>query len=188
MTEKELKKIGYYTIYEIKNDIKYTYRIDSGKTLFLARYHKFIINPYRDIKEFDTLDSAEVYIKKKLSKKIKTKKKKINKRPKSLYLILMKESSSGNLFIKVGITSKKHIIDRFSKVYGYEGYTVDTILRRIESSESPKLEEKIKDALNKKRSIKKYRPLLESFSGYSECYDYLSIEEIIRIFDLIVNN
>ena len=30
----------------------------------------------------------------------------------------------------------------------------------------------IKEKLNKKRSVKKYRPLLESFSGYSECFDY----------------
>jgi hypothetical protein len=72
---------------------------------------------------------------------------------------------------------------RFSKGHGYEGYTIDTILRRIDTPYAEKLEEEIKEKIKKKRSIKKYRPLLESFSGYSECFDYLYLNEIIKIFD-----
>jgi hypothetical protein len=77
---------------------------------------------------------------------------------------------------------------RFSKAYGYEGYVVETILRRIESPYAEKLESDIKDKLNKKKSVKKYRPLMESFSGYSECFDYLCLDDIIKIFDDIVKN
>ena len=76
---------------------------------------------------------------------------------------------------------------RFSKAHGYEGYVVESILRRIDSSDAESLEQEIKDKLNKKRSVKKYRPILESFSGYSECYNILSKEDIITIFDNCVN-
>ena len=76
---------------------------------------------------------------------------------------------------------------RFSKAYGYDGYVVDSILRRIDTPEAEKLEEEIKDKLNKKRSVKKYRPLLESFSGYSECFNILGLDDIIKIFDTCVN-
>ena len=76
---------------------------------------------------------------------------------------------------------------RFSKAYGYEGYVVESILRRIESPNSEKLETEIKDKLNKKGSVKKYRPLLKSFSGYSECFDYSGYDEIIKIFDLVAS-
>jgi hypothetical protein len=62
---------------------------------------------------------------------------------------------------------------------------VESILRRIDTPDAEKLESEIKDKLNKKRSVKKYRPLLESFSGYSECFDLLSLEEIVKIFDSI---
>ena len=72
---------------------------------------------------------------------------------------------------------------RFSKAYGYEGYVVESILRRIDTPYAEKLESEIKEKLNKKRSVKKYRPLLESFSGYSECFDYLSLDDILVIFD-----
>jgi hypothetical protein len=72
---------------------------------------------------------------------------------------------------------------RFSKAHGYEGYVVDTILRRIDTPNAEKLESDIKEKLNKKRSVKKYRPILESFSGYSECFDFLCLEEIVKIFD-----
>jgi hypothetical protein len=65
---------------------------------------------------------------------------------------------------------------------------VESILRRIDTPYAEKLESEIKDKLNKKRSVKKYRPILESFSGYSECYDILSMENIIEIFDNSVNN
>jgi wobble nucleotide-excising tRNase len=54
--------------------------------------------------------------------------------------------------------------------------------------EIEKLESDIKDKLNKKRSVKKYRPILESFSGYSECFDYSGLDDIINIFDLISKN
>ena len=77
---------------------------------------------------------------------------------------------------------------RFSKAYGYDGYVLETILRRIDTPNAEILEEKIKEAFNKKRSIKKYRPILESFSGYSECYENNNINDIIEIFDSIAMN
>ena len=46
----------------------------------------------------------------------------------------------------------------------------------------------LKDKLNKKRSVKKYRPILESFSGYSECFNILGLDDIIKIFDESTKN
>ena len=183
--EVELLKVGFYKIFEIKTKTKTTYRVDSGKILYVARFKKYITNPYRDVKDFETLPLAKEYAKSKLTKYKKKKTKVLKKLPKSLYLILIKEDSSGNTFVKVGITSKRFIMRRFSKAYGYDGYTVETILRRIDTPDAAKLEKEIKDVLNKKRSIKKYRPILESFSGYSECFDYSNVEVIVEIFDNI---
>ena len=180
-------KMGYYTIYQVTTKGKIKYKVDSGKTLYIARFKKYVVNPYRDVKEFTSLEKAKEYVGLKLVKKTQEKKKKLAKLPKSLYLVLIKEESSGKTFVKVGITSKKFIMRRFSKAYGYDGYVVDTILRRIDTPDAEKLEEEIKDKLNKKRSVKKYRPLLESFSGYSECFNILGLDDIINIFDTCVN-
>ena len=152
MSEKLITKVGYFSIYEI-NTIKSTkYRVDSGKTIFLERFNKTVVNKNQVIKDFLTLAKAKDFAKKKMVKGLKAKKKKIDKLPKSLYLILMDEESTGKTFVKVGITSKKYIIRRFSKKYGYEGYELKKILRRVESPKSEKLEEDIKNALNKKYS------------------------------------
>jgi DNA-binding Lrp family transcriptional regulator len=188
MAQELLMKMGYYSIYEDKSSRGTKYVVDSGKTLYVARFKKYIVNPYRDVKEFKSLEKAKDYVGLKLVKKSQDKKKKINMLPKSLYLVLIKEESSGKTFVKVGITSKRFIMRRFSKAYGYEGYIVETILRRIDTPDAEKLEEKIKDKLNKKRSIKKYRPLLESFSGYSECFNILGLDEIVKVFDDLTKN
>ena len=188
MAQELLMKMGYYSIYEDKSSRETKYVVDSGKTLYVARFKKYIVNPYRDVKEFKSLEKAKDYVGLKLVKKSQDKKKKINMLPKSLYLVLIKEESSGKTFVKVGITSKRFIMRRFSKAYGYEGYIVETILRRIDTPDAEKLEEKIKDKLNKKRSIKKYRPLLESFSGYSECFNILGLDEIVKVFDDLTKN
>lgn len=185
MTNKLVTKIGYYTIYETSTK---KYIVDSGKTIKLKRFNKVVINPNRDLQEFSTIDECKRYIKIKLDKKTKDKEKKISKLPKSLYLVVLKEESTQKLFIKVGITSKRFIMRRFSKVYGYDGYILETILRRIDTPDAEKLETQIKDKLNKNKSIKKYRPILESFSGYSECYDFLFIEEIMKTFDELTKN
>lgn len=182
MTEPILK-MGFYSFYEKKVGTKKKIVVDSGKLLYSQRFKKYLPNPYRDVKEFNNIDDAKTYVFKKLSKHNKDKEKKIKELPKSLYLILMKEESSGKIFVKVGITSKKFILRRFSKDYGYKGYTIETVLRRIDTKDAEKLEEKIKDTLAKKRGVKKYRPLLESFSGYSECFSYDSLETIIQVFD-----
>lgn len=187
MKETLLLKIGYYSVFELKTTKGITYKVDSGKTIHIKRFNKIIINPYRDLKEFDTLELAKKYVKLKLSKKKKEKTKKLAKLPKSLYLVLIKEESSDKTFVKVGITSKRFIMRRFSKAYGYDGYVVETILRRIDTPDAERLESEIKDKYNKKRTIKKYRPLLESFSGYSECFDYSCLDEIIKIFDDLTN-
>lgn len=183
MQEKFLFKVGYYSFYEINLKTTIKYKVDSGKTIPLKRFNKVVPNKYRDIKEFDILDDAKKYVNKKLAKHSLDKKKKIASLPKSLYLILIKEKSSNTIFVKVGITSKRFIIRRFSKEYGYDGYSVESILRRIDSANAEKMETNIKDKFNKKRSIQKYRPLLESFSGYSECYNYTGLNDIIEIFD-----
>jgi DNA-binding Lrp family transcriptional regulator len=176
-------KMGFYSFYEKKSGTKKIYTVDSGKLLYSQRFKKYLPNPYRDVKDFNSLEDAKTYVFKKLSKHTKDKQKKIKELPKSLYLILMKEESTGNTFVKVGITSKKFIMRRFSKDYGYEGYALQTILRRIDTKDAEKLEEKIKDRLAKKRGVKKYRPLLENFSGYSECFSYDGLTHIIEVFD-----
>jgi hypothetical protein len=187
MSQELLSTIGYYSIYQNKTTNGITYTVDSGKTIKVGRFKKIIMNPYRDVKDFKSIDKAKEYVKSKLAKKSQDKKKKIDKLPKSLYLVLIKEESTDKTFVKVGITSKRFIMRRFSKAHGYEGYVVDTILRRIDDVAAEKLESEIKDKLNKKRSVKKYRPVLESFSGYSECFDYLCLEEVVKIFDSCVN-
>ena len=187
MSQELLLKVGYYSIYSEKTKTGVKYVVDSGKTIYIAKYRKTIMNPYRDIKEFKSLEKAKEYASLKLVKKSQEKKKKIDKLPKSLYLVLIKEESTDKTFVKVGITSKRFIMRRFSKAYGYEGYVVDTILRRIDDVDAEKLESQIKEKLNKKRSVKKYRPILESFSGYSECFDYMCLQEIVSIFDSCVN-
>jgi nitrogenase molybdenum-iron protein alpha/beta subunit len=163
------------------------YVADSGKTIYIERLKKYIMNTSRDVKEFKTLDKLKEYVQNKLNKKKKEKEKKLSKIPKSLYLILIKEEKSNKVFVKVGITSKRFLMRRFSKTYGYDGYVVETILRRIDLPNAEDVETEIKEKLNKKKSVKKYRPLLEKFSGYSECYDYMCLDEIIKIFDYYVN-
>ncbi|MDA8940791.1 hypothetical protein N9H34_01510 [bacterium] len=186
--EKLLFKQGYYSVYEVTVRGKTKYRVDSGKTLFVARFNKYIPNPYRDIKDFTSLSKSKEYISKKLKKSKSVKKKKLDKVPKSLYLVLLKEEKSGKTFVKVGITSKRFIMRRFSKKYGYEGYTLESILRRLETPRAERLEESIKLTLKKKRSVKSYRPLLESFGGYTECYEYGSLETILKVFDSATKN
>jgi nitrogenase molybdenum-iron protein alpha/beta subunit len=187
MSEKLIEKIGYFSIYEITGVKTTKYRIDSGKMIYLEFLNKSVENKNRIVKDFTDLDKAKLYAKNKMVKSLKAKKKKVSKLPKDLYLVLIEEKSTGKTFVKVGITSKKYIIRRFSKKFGYEGYELKEILRRIKTPKAEKLEEDIKNALNKKYGVKKYRPILENFSGYSECYDILGIDEIIRIFDYIVS-
>lgn len=179
MSEKLLLKIGYYDIFEVKTLTSTKYRVDSGKTIYVSRFKKYIPNKYRDTKEFTSLEKAKDYVKLKLVIKKQTK----AKIKKSLYLVLIKEEQTGNIFVKVGITSKRFILKRFSKAYGYEGYIVENILRRIDSIDGEKYETKILDTINKKRTINKYRPSLKSFSGYSECFNFSHLDEIITIFD-----
>jgi len=186
-TRKKIKDIGYYEVTEIKDGNSITYEVDSGKYVYIQRFKKYIVNKTRDVKVFKTLEKASDYVQIKLGKHKQVKEKKLSKIPKSLYLVLIKEESTGKTFVKVGITAKRFIMRRFSKAYGYDGYILESILRRIESPIAEELESQIKDKLNKKRSVKKYRPVLESFSGYSECFDYSGYDDIIKIFDLIAN-
>lgn len=183
--EKKIDKIGYYTIFEKidKNNKKYI--VDSGKTIYIAKFKKYLNNIYRDVKEFKTLKSAKEYVFFKLDKHSKEKERKLKGITKSLYLVLIKEDKTGNTFVKVGFTSKRFIIKRFSKIYGYDGYTVESILRRVDTPDAENLESKIKEKIKKRSKIKKYRPLLESFSGYSECFEFGSLNDIIEIFDEI---
>lgn len=183
-----LFKIGFYSFYEKIKSNKTIIVVDSGKLIYSEKFKKYFPNKYRDIKEFNEIDDAKNYVLKKLSKHKKNKEDIIKKLPKSLYLIVMKEEKTGNIFVKVGITSKKFIFRRFSKEYGYDGYNLQTILRRIDTPEAEKLEEKIKDKLKKNMGVKKFRPILENFNGYSECFSYDSLNDIVKIFDSLTKN
>ena len=66
--EKIVQKKGYYTIYEKKLTNSTTYIVDNGKLLYVARFKKYIPNPYRDVKEFKTLESAVKYVERKLKR------------------------------------------------------------------------------------------------------------------------
>jgi len=186
--EKLILKKGYYGIYEVTVRGKTKYRVDSGKVIFIARYKKYIANPYRDLKEFTTLEKAKDYVGKKLKVSSKKKKTKLSTLPKSLYFILIKEVKTGVIFVKIGITSKKFIMRRFSNAHGYEGYVVETILRRIDTPNAEKIEKDIHETLKKKRSVKNYRPKLKTFGGYSECYDFKCFKQITEVFDLKTKN
>lgn len=185
---KKIRDIGYYEVTEIKDGLSTTYEVDSGKYVFIERFKKYVVNKTRDVKTFKTLEKASDYVQIKLGNHKKQKEKKLSKIPKSLYLVLIKEESSGKTFVKVGITAKRFIMRRFSKIYGYDGYVLESILRRIDTPDAEKLESEIKNKLNKKRSVKKYRPVLESFSGYSECFNFNSIDDVLIIFDKITKN
>ncbi len=182
-----LFKVGFYQVSEIKNGLSKSYEVDNGQYIFIERLKKYIVNKNRDKKRFKSLEKAKDYAALKIVNHNKTKEKKLSKIPKSLYLVLIKEENTGKTFVKVGLTSKRFIMRRFSKAYGYEGYTLESILRRIDTPDAEKLESEIKEKLNKKRSVKKYRPILESFSGYSECFNYNSLDDIVKIFDAAVS-
>ena len=183
--DKLVLKIGYFSIYEVIVSNKKKYRLDSGGTIYLDYLNKTVPNKNRITKDFTTLDKAREFATKKMKAGIKKKNKKIAKLPKDLYLVLIHEEATGKTFVKVGITSKKFIMNRFSKKFGYEGYELKQILRRVKTPNAEKFEDDIKKTLNAKYGISKYRPVLESFSGYSECYNILGLDEIIRIFDKI---
>jgi hypothetical protein len=183
-----LFKVGFYQISELKSGLSISYEVDNGQYIFIERLKKYIVNKNRDKKKFKSLEKAKDYAALKIIKHNKIKEQKLSKIPKSLYLVLIKEESTGKTFVKVGITSKRFIMRRFSKAYGYDGYTLESILRRIDTPEAERLETEIKEKLNKKRSVKKYRPVLESFSGYSECFNYLCLDEIIEVFDKTTKN
>ncbi len=178
-----LFKVGFYQITEIKSGLSISYEVDNGQYIFIERLKKYIVNKNRDKKKFKSLEKAKDYAALKIIKHNKNKEQKLSKIPKSLYLVLIKEEATGKTFVKVGITSKRFIMRRFSKSYGYDGYILESILRRIDTPYAEKIETEIKEKLNKKRSVKKYRPILESFSGYSECFNYDSLSDIIKVFD-----
>lgn len=186
--DKLILKIGFYSIYEKTKEKSKVFVIDNGKTIYSIKYKKHFPNPNREVKEFLKLEDAKKYAIKKIKKYSLDKEKKIQSVPKSLYLVIIKEEKTGNIFVKVGITSKKYIFRRFSKIYGYEGYQVESILRRIHTKDAEKLEETIKNKLKQKYNIKKFKPLMENFSGYSECFSYDSLNEIIFIFDSVTKN
>ena len=181
-----IEKIGCYEISNIIEKGVEIYIVDNGKYIFSKRTNKFSINKKHKIIKFNNFIEAKEYAKKKVKVFIKKKNNRIKKLPKSLYLVLLKEKKTKIIFVKVGFTSKKFIIRRFSKVHGYEDYELLEVLRRVESPKSEQLEDDIKKEL-KNRNIKKYRPILESFSGYSECFDIENLEIIKSIFDGKVN-
>lgn len=174
------KKIGYFTV--SNEDGKYI--VDSGKTIFLPKFNKTIINKNRILKNFKTYEGAVKFIKRQLSKHKKEKQKKTSKIIKSLYLVILKEKETNRLFVKVGFTSKKYIMGRFSKKFGYSDYELVTIVRRVYTTDAEKHEKDIKEKI-KKNNIKKFSFLNEGFSGYSECFNYEYYEKVVSIFDAV---
>lgn len=177
-----INKIGCYEISKVIENGVEVFLVDNGKYIYSKRFKKFSLNKKHKIVKFKSLDDANDFANKKLKTFIKKKTTKINKLPKSLYLVLLKEKKTGITFVKVGFTSKKFINRRFSTEHGYEDYELVKVLRKIESPKTVLLEEEIKKELNS-NNIKKYRPILESFSGYSECFDILNLKIIEAIFD-----
>ena len=66
MKKEHITKLGYYDIHKIINEKSIKYQVDSGQYLFVKRFNKYIVNPYRDKKTFTTLTKAKEYIKTKL--------------------------------------------------------------------------------------------------------------------------
>lgn len=174
------KKIGYFTVTNEGNK----YIVDSGKTIYLVKFKKTIINKNRIIKEFKTYEGAEKFIKRQLLVNKKEKEKKVGKSIKSLYYVTLKEKESGRIFVKVGFTSKKYILGRFSKKFGYSDYELVNIIRRVYTTDAEKHEKIIKDRI-KKNNIKKFQFLSEGFSGYSECFNYDYYDKVLNIFDSV---
>ena len=176
--KKKLFKKGYYTLYQISSGKNKQFEIDSGKTIYLPKLKKTILNPYRDIKKFDKIEEATSYINKKLKQRRNKKEKKLKTLPTTVYLILIEEEKSKSTFVKVGITTKKYINRRFSKKYGYDGYKVTSILRKYKTTNrmAKKVEQQILNELKVRNNVQKFRPLLESFSGYSECFNIISLK------------
>ena len=69
MSKELICKIGYYSVYSEQTSKGLKYVADSGKTIYLARFKKYIINSNRDLKEFKTLDKLREYVQGKLKKK-----------------------------------------------------------------------------------------------------------------------
>ena len=69
--------IGFnFLLHKIINEKSIKYEVDSGQYLFVKRFNKYIVNPYRDKKTFTTLTKAKEYIKTKLGDQKKKKKEK----------------------------------------------------------------------------------------------------------------
>ena len=73
MPNEFLTIVGYYDIFINKTPKSTKYIVDSGKTIFIAKFRKYIINPYRDCKEFSSLEKAKEYAQTTLKKKAKVK-------------------------------------------------------------------------------------------------------------------
>ena len=72
--DKELLKVGFYTIYERITPRSKKYVADNGKIIYSTRFKKYFPNPNRDVKEFNTLSDAKDYEKNKITKYTKDKK------------------------------------------------------------------------------------------------------------------
>ena len=178
--DKEILVIGSYKIYERINGQHKKYIVDSGEYIFSKRFKKYFINKHRIIKEFGNLDDAKAFIYKKFDKSKKSRERKLDKLKKFLYLVKIREEKTNIDFIKVGFTRTKLMMNRFSHKHGYEGYTILDIILKKELPNAEVIEENIKNELNN-RSVKKYRPILKDFSGYSECYDISNFELIKEV-------
>ena len=63
MAKRELVlKKGYYEINKITEKAVIKYEVDSGQYLFVERFKKYIVNPYRDKNTCKTLEKAKEYV------------------------------------------------------------------------------------------------------------------------------
>lgn len=185
MSEKIIGKVGYFTIKEVIENGQQIFVADNGKLVYSKRFKKYYPNKNYIVKKSKDLSSLKKTLKTGMKKSLKKKEKVLKKLPKILYLVIFDEKSTNKKFVKVGFTTKKLVSRRFSTEYGYEGYVIFKVLRKFNDVNADKLESRIKTDLNKHPLIKKYRPVLKEFSGYSECYSFDNMELIMEIFDRI---
>lgn len=183
MSEKIVGKVGYFTITETVVGGKKKYIGDSGKLIYSKRFKKFFPNRNRILKESTNLTALKKTLQTILKKGMVKKEKVLKTLDKHLYLVIFLEKSTKVKFVKVGFTTKKIIYRRFGKEYGYEDYNVETVVRKFTSKDADKIEDKLLKTLKGDKSIKRFRPKDRKFSGYSECFDFTSLDMITKTFD-----
>lgn len=173
-------KIGFFTI-EFKNN---KYIVENEKILIDKKTKKPYPNKKYVKKIFTDLGKAKLFAEVStvnFKKELREYKEEL---PDTLYFIAFENIKTKKKFVKIGITAKKHVKDRFSKEFGYKDYKIIEIIKIHKIEKAILLETKLKNEISNNITIKKYKP--ENFSGYSECFEYDNKNEILKIFNNII--